>query len=114
MGSSKIQEYNLDPNMGLAKESSVQQILSAVGSGVTANVVKSIQHCIYELENVTVQTYSISTVDPEKCIVLFERLYDANESTAKAVYELKADSVTFDCGNFRSNFTIGLWIIELY
>ena len=44
MSSSKIQEYNLDPNCGFAKEESVQQILSAVGSGVTANVVKSVQH----------------------------------------------------------------------
>ena len=26
MGSSKIQEYNLDPNMGLAKEESVQEV----------------------------------------------------------------------------------------
>ena len=32
MSSSKIQEYNLDPNMGLAKESTSQEILEKVGN----------------------------------------------------------------------------------
>ena len=34
MSSSKIQEYNLDPNMGLAKESTSQEILEKFQNGV--------------------------------------------------------------------------------
>ena len=34
MGSSKIQEYNLDPNMGLAKESTSQAILEKLTNGL--------------------------------------------------------------------------------
>lgn len=37
MSSSKIQEYNLDPNMGLAKESTSQEILEKVTNGVKAD-----------------------------------------------------------------------------
>lgn len=37
MSSSKIQEYNLDPNMGLAKENTSQEILSAVANGVESS-----------------------------------------------------------------------------
>lgn len=110
----------MNEKMGTAADTGTETIFgklnqiaeNTAGGGQGLTAIKSIQHHTYQLENVNSESYAITPVDPTKCIVLFERLYDANEATAKAVYELKANSVTFTCGNFRSSFTIGLWIIE--
>ena len=51
MGSSKIQERNLDPNMGLAKESSVQEVLNAVGNVAQQDDVQSILSAMGNVAN---------------------------------------------------------------
>ena len=80
-------------------------------TGLTA--IKSIQHYTYDLKGIDTQSYPIETVDPTKCIVLFERLFDANDvPAAKAIYTLNADNITFTSLNYTKNYTIGLWIIE--
>lgn len=61
MGSSKIQEYNLDPNMGLAKESSVQEVLNAI-SNVENNVIGSTtQQFIHVVESDNVKHVLLNT-----------------------------------------------------
>lgn len=116
MGSSKIQEYNLDPNMGLAKESTSQEILSMVGQGVTAQCFKSIQRIVYTLnKKATTGSVNIQPVTAANCIVLFERLYCSYDGTPRVLYTLNDSSITLQFAENNSQETIvGFWIIELY
>ena len=81
MSSSKIQERNLDPNMGLAKEESVQEILSYMEQGVTANVVKSVQRGTITLSATeNSKTATINAVNMDKASVNFLGVYMGTNS----------------------------------
>ena len=51
MGSSKIQEYNLDPNCGFAKEETAQEILDAVSNVAQSEDVQEILEKIDDTKN---------------------------------------------------------------
>lgn len=90
--------------------------ISADGKGV--RIVKSIQRVVYRIQaNTYSGTKSINTVNPERCIALFERLYDAHNNGMNSMeYTLSANDVTFTHSGYSTSphVTIGLWIIEFY
>lgn len=88
MSSSKIQEYNLDPNMGLAKESSVQQILSAVAVG--GGGVKKIQRGTAT----SAGTITIEEVVMEKTMVLSVSKGSAGTVAATGTLSMKQATIS--------------------
>ncbi|MBQ9092308.1 MAG: hypothetical protein IJY52_08610 [Anaerotignum sp.] len=87
-------------------------IVSSVVQGTS--VIKSIQHVTYTNPTGSEGAeLSINTVDPAKCFVLLERLYDA--SSTKISYTLNQNSVvlTHD-GAVVGKLSLGFWIIEFY
>lgn len=116
MSSSKIQERNLDPNMGLAKEETAQEILSKMGQGVTAQCIKSIQKVEYTLnKSKSSDSVTIQPVTAANCIALYSVQYCTYDSTPKVLYTIHDDHVTFEFFESSSATTIVyLWIIEFY
>lgn len=125
MGSSKIQEYNLDPNCGFAKEETAQEILDAVNSmetsltgELTANVVKSVQHVFYTIPaESSGGTIPISTVDLSKSFVLFELLCEQVTYVKNVSYTLNATNITVSYSPVGNGMDVGaivygFWVIE--
>lgn len=81
--------------------------------------VKSIQYVKYSiLKGATSGSIPIQEVVPEKCIVLFERLQDSNETHTRVEYTLTATTLelshfTYDSSYFK-NTIFGFQIIEFY
>ena len=116
MSSSKIQEYNLDPNMGLAKEETSQEILSAVTAvSLGTSVVKSIQKVSlsFKLSDKGGST-TINPVDASRCVVIMEYLTNATvEYTISYTLTNDSLSVTTTSG-YSTTVKFGFWIIEFY
>lgn len=88
-------------------------------NGTPTSVIKSIQHITYTLVKFSTGTsISISTVDPSKCIVIFERLEDRFEYLSRLNYTLDAATLTVEHYNYgNSEFCdakFGFWIVEFY
>ena len=62
MSSSKIQEYNLDPNMGLAKESTAQEILEKLSDGVAGVTAQTKKFTEFEIGTVSMNSNSFLEV----------------------------------------------------
>lgn len=84
MSSSKIQERNLDPNMGLAKEESVQEILNKVENNDVNRYVKA-------SDNVILTIASTSTV------------YDEYQEGSGSLYKFRAIGIN---GTFKVRCSI--------
>lgn len=120
MSSSKIQEYNLDPNCGFAKEETAQEILSQMGQGVTANVVKSVQSGVINMKTGKKPiTATINAVNVEKSVVLFNGAGWASTSHYQSPWlqltnstTVSADSVT--AGDSQYPATVTFTVLEFY
>lgn len=78
------------------------------------SVIKSIQRVTYSpLTSQTSQDITINTVDPTKCFVIFERLYDHNDFITKIDYMLHDTylAVTNNSTTVHS-LDVAFWIIE--
>lgn len=77
-----------------------------MGNGFS--IIKSIQHFTTGAN----KTFNIQTVDPDKCIVILERLETPTSRNTSATYKLSATTLetTFDSGNYGGS--VGFWIIE--
>ena len=86
--------------------------------GVTANVVKSIQRVTYDVPIDKSDGFCrISTVNPERCIVLMERLWDDTaDGCAWVDYRLSAKELSLSHGRYVSSpgIHMGYWIVEFY
>ena len=119
MASTKITEFDLDPNMDMAHESTVQEILDTVNNmetsltgELTANVVKSIQHVSLSYSNTTdVGEIPINPVNLEKTIFLMYRQYDYG-GCSNIVYTTTQDKISLDLPT--SHGRVAFWIIEFY
>ena len=81
----------------------------------SAQLVKSIQHIVHTPpKDSTSSSCTIKTVDPAKCFVIFERLYDpSNSGSEKLIYTLEASRITMTHTNVYSyGTTYGFWIVE--
>lgn len=89
-------------------------IISADGQGV--RIIKSIQHKVVTLSTPGTMEVPISPVDASRCVVVSERLYDAYNYTAKAVYTLADDKIIISPhqGNTTYQIIMGFWIVEFY
>lgn len=98
----------------MGKENAILSLLTSGG----AKVVKSIQHVTYAIRSGagSYGEVAISTVTPEKCLVIFERLSDStNSGTALLSYTLSSDKLSFTHGSYNSNpVQAGFWIVEFY
>lgn len=78
-------------------------------------IIKSIQHVQYELpNNQTNSTISINTVDPTKCIALYERL-STGSNNLSIKYTIETDSIQLEHPNYTNSayvWRVGFWIIE--
>lgn len=90
--------------------------LLANNSSEGVSVVKSLQHFIYSVpEDTTSGSISISSVDPAKCLVLFERLYNATSSNIGVKYTLSETKLSLThSSTANSNSYFGFWIVEFY
>ncbi len=86
--------------------------ISADGKGV--RIIKSIQRIVCSNTG-SANNVAIRPVDPERCIVLTERLYNSSEYLLSYSYDLKADTLTAHVsGGSTQSCRIGFWIIEFY
>ena len=82
-------------------------------NNTSTSAIKSIQHITTSItSDVYVTTCNISTVNPEKCLVIIERLkktWDVN-----LTYTLSANALTLahDKFNVGDGYIFGFWIIE--
>ncbi|MBQ3614833.1 MAG: hypothetical protein II993_02395 [Anaerotignum sp.] len=90
----------------------LNQMANSSPQGLTA--IKSIQRVVYTLNTSDSSgSKTINTVNPNNCIVIFERLQDSSTNTDKVVYTLSANKVTFAfSGTGNKTVIFGLWIIE--
>lgn len=84
-----------------------------------ASFVKSIQYVRYTIPKLTTSgSLAINEVDPEKCIVLFERLQDNSNFMVRMDYTLTATALNVEHYSYTSvdnlNNLFGFWIVELY
>ena len=91
--------------------SKLNDIQNAVRKDV--NFIKSIQYVTYTKPNSTDSgTIQINKINPEKCIVILERLHDASNITGKMVYSLNATSIDVSHNSNANTLIVGFWIIE--
>ena len=76
--------------------------------------IKSIQRVFYGIaQSTTSGSVSIKTVDPEKCIVIFERLTNSSSGLIAVDYTLTTESIDITHGTTGTGtFRFGFWIIE--
>lgn len=77
--------------------------------------IKSIQRVTYSrIPSTTGSSIAIQEVNPEKCIVLFERFYDsATGGLSRVEYELTATAINISHYASSSNsLIVGFWVIE--
>ena len=78
--------------------------------------IKSIQRVVHEaVKEATSATVSIKTVNPQKCIVIFERLANSSTSFLALNYTLTANAINITHGYFNTSSTVhrfGFWVIE--
>lgn len=93
----------------------LNQVVQAV-EGIC--LVKSIQHVKYRAEKGgSGGKCPLNPVDPSKCFVVMERLYDAgNGSHTYFDYQLYETEINVFHATFTTTpgFTIGFWVIEFY
>lgn len=79
-------------------------------------VVKSIQHVTFtpSLTTNTNASVSIDTVDPARCVVLFERLYNADGEIYSVKYTLAENAINIKYDSVKGGFTAGFWVVEFY
>lgn len=89
-------------------------------TGTEVQLVKSIQHVTYSpSKEASSGSCSIRTVDPQRCIVLFERLYDSSGNGTNYVsYTLNANSISIQHSSYSlssyNNLKLGFWVVEFY
>lgn len=95
--------------------------LNQISSGMTGvQLVKSIQHVTYSTSyDINSGSCSLRTVDPKRCLVIFERLYDSSDSGTDYVsYTLNANSISIRHFSYSaSSYTslmLGFWVVEFY
>lgn len=96
--------------------------LNQISGGMTGvQLVKSIQHVTYSTSydsDSDSGSCSIRAVDPKRCFVIFERLYDSsNSGTAYISYSLNATSISVEHSSYSStgpHITLGFWVVEFY
>ena len=99
-------------NLDVAMQSTSQEILTKIGEGVTANVVKSIQHVSLSYSNTTdVGEIPFNPVNLEKTIFLMYRQYDYG-GCSNITYEVTQDKISIDLPT--SHGRVAFWIIEFY
>ena len=80
------------------------------------SVIKSIQRILYSYSSSnTSVSKEINEVNPSKCIVIMERLYDtSNSGTAQVAYTLNATTldISHGSGTMSNSLKLGFWIIE--
>ena len=98
-------------NKKIGTPESGETLFSLLKSG--GSVIKSIQRVTYSRpSSATSGSVEIKSVNPEKSVVIFERLYDGNP-TEKINYTLTETSI--ECthtASSSSNLLVGFWIIE--
>ncbi len=94
-----------------------QTIFSLLNHMEIPPLIKSIQRVFYHNKN-TGKTLSINTVDPARCVVLMERIYDNYDAGRPYVdYTLSSDLLTISngTGSYSTNvICCGFWIIEFH
>ncbi len=90
----------------------LQQLTGGEGGGV--KILKSIQHIIVSCTTNGTTTKDIATVDPSRCVVLFERLFDGSDDHARIEYELSANTLKITHTTAVYYVTAGFWILEFY
>ena len=110
MGISEVNEKigtegDNETNSVFGKLNALQNVM---GNGVS--LIKSIQHFTTGAN----KTFNIQTVDPDRCIVLIERLEMPASKHISVTYKLNATTLetTYDSGNLGGS--AGFWIIEFY
>ena len=91
----------------------LNNIRSTLAGG--SSPIKSIQHLVKDYNYTNKEaTLTLNAVNPSKCIVIMERLYDTSTFHAKVEYTLSSTSlVTVVNRNGNAcDATIGFWIIE--
>lgn len=110
--SDKIGEYSdTETETVFSKLNQMNSILSQGSSPI-----KSLQRISVSIsEGKTSTTATIKTVDPTKCIIIFERLKDGSSSSA-VDYTLNATSLVITHAELSNSYTlkVGFWIIEFY
>ena len=81
--------------------------------------IRSIQYVRYTIPKQTTSgSITINKVEPEKCIVLFERLQDNSNFMVRIEYALTATALKLEHYSYTSvdnlNNLFGFWIIEFY
>ena len=87
---------------------------TAGGAAAGLTAIKSIQRVVFNSLKSTAKNIEIQRVVPENCIVLMERLYDAdNHGANKFIYTLEAEQLTLEhFGSSMTTLVVGLWIVE--
>lgn len=95
MSSSKIQEYNLDPNMGLAKESTSQEILEKL-DGVESNVGRDKWCGVFRLAKGSAAKSTTTTVlDVTGSGRLYALMGATSYTSTKVIVKLTIDGTTY-------------------
>ncbi len=110
----------ISKKIGAAGDTGSTTLFGLLGN-TSASPIKSIQYVRYTAAADTASgNVAISTVDPEKCIVLFERLKDnyAEKKLYGINYTLTASALTFThdakAGSIWRDNLFGFYIVEFY
>ena len=96
MSSSKIQEYNLDPNMGLAKESTAQEILEKLSDGVAGVTAQTKKFTEFEFGTVGQNANKLITGSGRCLIASTNGKVSVDGKTAISLYDSNWKEVYFE------------------
>ena len=113
MAESESSIHEVNEKIGSPSDTERTSLFGCLNSSGNS-VIKSIQRVTYSpLTSQTSQDITINTVDPTKCFVIFERLYDHNDFITKIDYMLHDTylAVTNNSTTVHSLY-VAFWIIE--
>ncbi|MCI5678800.1 MAG: hypothetical protein MR278_02280 [Bacteroidales bacterium] len=109
----ELELAGVSEKIGEPSDSGKNTLFGCLNAG--SSPIKSIQHVTYAAaKSTTSGSVSIQTVDPSKCIVLFERLSDtASNGSGRYEYTLTDSAISLKHNSFDSNNNlVGFWVIE--
>lgn len=105
---------SISAKIGNSSDSGTTTIFGKLNSS-GSSVIKSTQY-VSRAFTYTDKTANIAikTVNPNKCFVTMERLYETTSMRASVTYSLTASSVNVSCdlNNSNMNVTLGFWVVE--
>lgn len=109
----EAEQQKISDKIGKPTDMGASTIFGKLNNG--NSVIKSIQKVTYTPPASTGSgSVNIKTVNPNKCLVIMERLYEKNDTLTKISYRLNANNISLEHDSYVSPnaFIVGFWVIE--